>query len=348
MNTLIVDAGNSRIKAKRASGHEVDFAHALVEISPAKYHQVLESYGSTPPPADYIRIDDRCYVIGDTAESHGLVSPQTGPGRYSEEYYGALVVSAISRLYKSERMELAVFAAHPPGHLAYTQNLMRSIYRDSAWQIESAGKRIEVAVTYVNVFDEPNGGLMNVMLTEDGAHYQRPELKGARVIVIDVGGGTTDFLVVSENGDIDYGLASSEPLGIINALADFERDLRARYRVEVTNADYLVPARVREALRTGEYRGGGGVLYAHEEAEAARNKLINHLLRIYRTKYGGGLRYDAVLLTGGGSGLLYDYLEPHLQNQNVMLADDADSLHMANVRGGLKLWNLYRKLGVTV
>ena len=28
-------------------------------------------------------------------------------------------------------------------------------------------------VSYVNTFDEPVGGLMNVLLTEDGQHHQR-------------------------------------------------------------------------------------------------------------------------------------------------------------------------------
>jgi hypothetical protein len=83
------------------------------------------------------------------------------------------------------------------------------------------------------------------------------------------------------------------------------------------------------------------------EARAARSQLVNRILKIYQSTYGGGLSYDAVLMTGGGSGLLYDAIAPHLQNKNVFPADDLESIHFANVRGGLKLWRCYQDLGIT-
>jgi hypothetical protein len=35
-----------------------------------------------------------------------------------------------------------------------------------------------------------------------------------------------------------------------------------------------------------------------------------------------------------------------LKHENVILADEAESLHLANVRGGMKLWRLYEVLQV--
>jgi hypothetical protein len=37
-------------------------------------------------------------------------------------------------------------------------------------------------------------------------------------------------------------------------------------------------------------------------------------------------------------------LLPLLAHDHVVPADDADSIHLANVRGGLKLWRLYEML----
>ena len=42
--------------------------------------------------------------------------------------------------------------------------------------------------------------------------------------------------------------------------------------------------------------------------------------------------------------MLYDRLLPILDHDHVLLADDVDSMHLANVRGGLKLWRLYEAL----
>ena len=42
--------------------------------------------------------------------------------------------------------------------------------------------------------------------------------------------------------------------------------------------------------------------------------------------------------------MLYDRLLPLLAHDHVVLADEAESVHLANVRGGLKLWRLYEML----
>lgn len=59
---------------------------------------------------------------------------------------------------------------------------------------------------------------------------------------------------------------------------------------------------------------------------------------------GGALARDTIILTGGGSALLHKKLLPILKHENVIPADQIDSLHLANVRGGLKLWRLYDAL----
>ncbi len=42
--------------------------------------------------------------------------------------------------------------------------------------------------------------------------------------------------------------------------------------------------------------------------------------------------------------MLYDRLLPLLGHDHVILADEPDAIHLANVRGGLKLWRLYEAL----
>lgn len=60
----------------------------------------------------------------------------------------------------------------------------------------------------------------------------------------------------------------------------------------------------------------------------------------------GALSWDAIIQTGGGSALLYKRLLSLLDHENVILADNIESIHLANVRGGLKLWRLYEALQV--
>lgn len=55
---------------------------------------------------------------------------------------------------------------------------------------------------------------MNMLLTEDGQHYQHASVEEGRSLVIDIGGFTTDWQVVNPGGIVDYGLARSIPIGI--------------------------------------------------------------------------------------------------------------------------------------
>ena len=50
---------------------------------------------------------------------------------------------------------------------------------------------------------------MNVLLTEDGQHYQHTKISGGRSLVINIGGFTTDYLAVNPDGEVDYNLARS-------------------------------------------------------------------------------------------------------------------------------------------
>jgi hypothetical protein len=78
----------------------------------------------------------------------------------------------------------------------------------------------------------------------------------------------------------------------------------------------------------------------------ATSLLLNGIADTYQRIAGGALGWDSIILTGGGSALLYDKLLPILNHEGVILADDIESIHFANVRGGLKLWRLYEALNV--
>jgi len=135
-----------------------------------------------------------------------------------------LAAAALGRLYERSR-EVSVFGSHPPGDVKFRQNLMEAVLGD--WHVEVGGRERHFRVSYANTFDEPVGGLMNVILTEDGQHYQHSNINDGRVLVIDIGGFTTDWLAVNPGGEVDYSLARSVPIGIQNVVADFEESFRA-------------------------------------------------------------------------------------------------------------------------
>ncbi len=345
MSVLVLDAGNSIIKAKivRRENGEIAFPHAFKPLTEAEYSSILSRAGKQSAQQDYIRINGQPYVIGESAERYGVHTQRTGSSRYTRDYYGVFVAAVMGRFYE-RGMEVSIFCSHPPGDAIYREDLMKSVIGD--WNVEMHGHERKFRVTYANTFDEPVGGLMNVLLTEDGQHYLHTELNGGRSLVIDIGGFTTDWVAVNPGGEVDYSLARSVPAGIQNVVSDFEESFRANNLQAVKDTPVLPPERVRSAIVTGVFDGAGRRYLCEKEVKEATNMLINRISDTYQRIAGGALSWDAIILTGGGSGLLHKRLLPILSHERVILADDLASIHMANVRGGLKLWKLYETLGI--
>jgi hypothetical protein len=345
MSVLVLDAGNSVIKAKiaRRERGELAFPRALKPLTEAEYASILSRSGMQSTLQDYVRVNGQPYVIGNSAERHGVHSQRTGSSRYTREYYSIFAATVIGRLYE-KGMEISIFGSHPPGDSIFRDDLMKSVIGD--WVVETGGHERRFRVTYANTFDEPVGGLMNVLLTEDGQHYQHTELNSGRSLVIDIGGFTTDWIAVNPGGEVDYSLARSVPLGIQNVVADFEASFRANNLQAVKDTPVLPPERIRRAILTGVFEGAGRRYPCEKEVKEATIMVLNRIADMYQRIAGGAMSWDSIILTGGGSGLLYKRLLPILNHERVILADDLESIHLANVKGGLKLWRLYETLQI--
>ena len=220
MSVIVLDAGNSIIKAKTAGREksEVAFPHAISQITEAEFGAVISRAKTNGASQDYLRVNGIPYVVGESAERYGVNTQRTGAARYTRDYYGVLAASALVRLYERSR-EIMVFGSHAPGDAKFREDLMKAVIGE--WHIETTNLDVRFKITYANTFDEPVGGLMNVLLTEDGQHYQHSEITGGRSLVIDIGGFTTDWLAVNPGGEVDYSLARSVAVGIQSVLVGF-------------------------------------------------------------------------------------------------------------------------------
>jgi hypothetical protein len=340
MGVLVLDVGNSIIKAK-TTNKEVAFPHAIQPLTESEYQRIVSRARINGNSVGYIRVNGKPYSIGENAERHGVLVQRSGSARYTRDYYGILAVAALARIYERGQ-EVAIFGSHAPGDVKYRTDLMKSVVGE--WTVEVENRVTSFRVIYANTFDEPVGGLMNVLLTEDGQHYQHANVGEGRSLVIDIGGFTTDWLAVDPGGVVDYGMARSIPIGIQQVISDFEESFRSNHAELVKDISVLPPARVRQAIATSVFEGGGKKYACSEYVDEATTLFLNRFADTYQRVAGGALAWDTIILTGGGSALLKNKLMPILKHDHVMLADQTDSLHLANVRGGLKLWRLYDAL----
>jgi hypothetical protein len=89
MSVIILDAGNSIIKAKiaRRERGEIAFSHAIKQLTEVEYTNAVSRAGVAGPPPGYLRINGIPYVVGESAERHGVHVQRTGAARYTRDYY---------------------------------------------------------------------------------------------------------------------------------------------------------------------------------------------------------------------------------------------------------------------
>ena len=97
MSVMVLDAGNSIIKAKiaRRDHGEISFPHAIRQLSKSEYEKILVRAHTNRNSKDYFRVNGKPYVVGESAERHGLVTPRSGTARYTRDYCGVLAARTL-------------------------------------------------------------------------------------------------------------------------------------------------------------------------------------------------------------------------------------------------------------
>lgn len=339
-NVLVLDGGHNIIKGKTASGERV-FPHAVHALRMSEYEEIVTRAGKNLSN-DYLLINGNPFVVGESAEHHDVINRRVGPERYTADYYGVFVASMLHRMYEKS-CAVAIFASHPTGDVDYREDLWKASFRE--WTICHGEEERRYSVEYLNTYEEALGGIYNVILADSGVQYAQSEVSQGRALVIDIGGGTTDLQSITD-GQVSFDVTRSIDIGIQKVESDFEDELRSHNQALFRNVRHIDRAMLREALKGGVYKGGGKAIPCTLETKHAINKLLNQLKDAYTTIAKGPANWHHIVLTGGGSAMLYEYLLPILNHNSVILSEKIPAeMHLANVRGGMKLWKLWKAQG---
>lgn len=318
-----------------------NFRHAIARLSEGDWRNYAGRVGT--PPNGYIRVNDTPYAIGDAARRHTIQERPRGASRYDESYYGVGLAYALACAFQRSTRPITLYASHAPIDIAYADDLKMAAR--GVWQVEAFGERMVFDVRHVHTFDEPIGGFNHFVLTWDGTVMKRNPIKDEIVLICDIGGHTVDVGAIDPGGNIDIASFKSTRTGVLQVIESFVEEVRANNRLMFKNTGDLDPRKVDEAIRTGFYKGGRHKLDCTNESLAATQTLINDVIQIIDSM-GGVMNYDHILLTGGGSALLFDRLQTELpQIEFLLVEQNLEEIQYANVYGGAKLFKLLKRLG---
>lgn len=343
---VVFDAGRSIVKGKTQSS-ESEFVHALSQLTEVEYKQII----SRELSPEVLKVNGVPYAIGATAMRRGYQPRQTTGERYNELYYGTLLAAMLFRLYEKPVKNIFVYASHPPVLFDSRPEIVAAAKHK--WVVECMGEKREYIVNEVRCFDEPVGGVMNLLLAGDGKTYQRSDIKEGSALVLDIGGQTIDVAAL-DNGKIDYSHIHSADGGVIEVEQRFEKLLRAEYKHTLKGTNFIPPKKIRETLQTKAFDAGAyGVLEVSELVNQATDDIVLRIKDLIGES-GGLVNYNNVVLTGGGGGLLFNRIceyfdhasfQTRLGHDYFHLADDIKDIHLANIRGGFKVLKMLQKAG---
>lgn len=339
---FFLDGGNSHLKFRSpdAAGlQEGILPHLFVRISEDEWKRASVRGA---PDEDFFRVNGIPYVTGAKVSRYNRFDRKYGEARYNENYYGVLAAMCMAKIFNANTKKIFFVGSHPPKDVDYASDLMNAVVK--SWDVEWQAKKMTFDVYDAATVDEPVAGWANLLLRKDGKAYARSELKDSVLLVLDIGGVTTDGVAIDPGGAIDYNSARSEKVGVLAAVEQFEKDFRSQNPKLLKGID-LDSTMAHEALRTGSFNLRGlGRHDCQSLASEIRRSLLDSIMDFYES-FGGAASYDHIILTGGGSALLYDSLKEAIHHNSILLADQIPVLQFANVRGIEKWANLQIKIG---
>lgn len=339
MSRLIFDFGNARGKWFNQSTKEYgDFLHAIADD--VDWQGVV---GRGRPPKGILKVNGVPYAVGETARRHIIKERPKGAARYNELYYLPAACLAMVEAFR-ESAKVTLYASHAPQDQKYTPDLIKAV--KGTWTVECQYGTLTFDVRKVVTFDEPIGGYAHFAFTEDGNERSGNPVRDKTALLVDVGGYTADRVAVDPGGEIDLLSIKSTRAGTIEAIQQFEEEMRRSNRKLFKDAGDLDIRRVEHAIITGTYHFGKLEIDCSREAGAAINSLVNDVIQVVNAA-GGAANYDVILLTGGGSALIYDALTAAFPAIDfVMVEPDRSLMKFANVFGGAKLATIMNKVKI--
>jgi plasmid segregation protein ParM len=186
--------------------------------------------------------------------------------------------------------------------------------------------RLAASIAFHDVIPEALAAWYDHVITAKGGEVTLAEERlGAPVAVVDIGGRTTDYVVVADQAVV-HDASGSLRCGLLDMKRQVGEGIRAKYDLEVIGERIVEQAAQRGTVR----------LYGQDQdvsalVREAKQQVIERLHAETRRQLGLGAELDRVLFVGGGTVALAQHIRDWFPNQAV-----AEHPTFANARGMLK------------
>lgn len=290
LSVIAVDTGNKNIKTPNTQ----------------PINSGLICHGTSAPPltVDTLQWEGKYYSLTEKRIPAMFDKTET------EDFFVLTLFAAAKEIMAQEgpkpayKKEICLALGLPPTHLQELKPKYLTYFgRDGKWvEFTYNGTAFDLRVARVEVFPQGYAAVV--------PYLGRIKDK-ARSYIIDIGGYTTDVVMLKKGGEPDLDFCESFNVGVIKMFDLIERTIRNRYRRELD--DYMTDAILRGNLDPGKD-------IRNTAMEVAQN-YAKTLIASLREK-GVDLDIAYPILIGGGACLMRDVIVGELGNPEYLYVDD--------------------------
>jgi plasmid segregation protein ParM len=186
--------------------------------------------------------------------------------------------------------------------------------------------RLAASIAFHDVIPEALAAWYDHVITDDGGEVTLAEERlGVPIAVVDIGGRTTDYVVVADQAVV-HDASGSLRCGLLDVKKQVGEGIRAKYDLEE-----IGERTVEQAVQKGKVRLFGQDQDVSALVREAKQQVLERIHAETRRQLGLGAELDRVLFVGGGTVSLAEHIRDWFPNQAV-----AEHPAFANARGMLK------------
>jgi plasmid segregation protein ParM len=186
--------------------------------------------------------------------------------------------------------------------------------------------RLATSIAFHDVIPEALAAWYDHVITGDGGDVTLAEERlSAPIAVVDIGGRTTDYVVVADQAVV-HDASGSLRCGLLDVKRQVGEGIRAKYDLE-----QIGERTVEQAVQKGRVRLYGQDQDVSALVREAKQQVLERVHAETRRQLGLGAELDRVLFVGGGTVALAEHIRDWFPNQAV-----AEHPAFANARGMLK------------
>ncbi len=301
LNIRAVDVGFGSVKG--VSNKTIEYPAVIGDFRPIRFSTGMEKVDRVKSLC--VEYSGRKYFLGDMAYQQSIARATMGDDRFTSPEGMALMLGTLVLLADNPEEDINLITGLPVNSFSkkkeeYTRALkgrhqIKLLQPNGDWSTVYT-----VNIREVKVIPQPVGTIFWALLDSKG-QIRNKEYSIGKLGVLDIGAHTVDLARTNDLEFIDRESTSFNDIGLFTAYQELSFELQHKLGVQIT------PEEMSTYINRGYIKVDGKQISIHQEKEsvfqAASDKIVSRAINTWSL-----WDLDKVLITGGGSLVLKDYL----------------------------------------